>query len=185
MEWYKNKECYTPYSLNPLKFLQQEINMNLIIILILLLFFIFISIIVFIKLTYYQKTIKSISEIIRDRDIFIQKSNYSIKDSRDLMDYLVNQALLEWQIYNIDPNSENYMNEQNIENSIQYIMKKIMLEMTDSIKLRLSVGYPFETEEEMLESIKNRAKLEVLNYSIKQNGDIDNTNFGLKNINTF
>lgn len=159
--------------------------MNLIIILILLLFFIFISIIVFIKLTYYQKTIKSISEIIRDRDIFIQKSNYSIKDSRDLMDYLVNQALLEWQIYNIDPNSENYMNEQNIENSIQYIMKKIMLEMTDSIKLRLSVGYPFETEEEMLESIKNRAKLEVLNYSIKQNGDIDNANFGLRNINTF
>ena len=159
--------------------------MNLIIILILLLFFIFISIIVFIKLTYYQKTIKNISEIIRDRDIFIQKSNYSIKDSRDLMDYLVNQALLEWQIYNIDPNSENYMNEQNMENSIQYIMKKIMLEMTDSIKLRLSVGYPFETEEEMLESIKNRAKLEVLNYSIKQNGDIDNTNFGLKNINTF
>lgn len=101
------------------------------------------------------------------------------------MDYLVNQALLEWQIYNLDPNTENYMNEQNIEYAIQYIMKKIMLEMTDTIKLRLSVGYPFETEEEMLESIKNRAKLEVLNYSIQQNGDADNANLGLKNITAF
>ena len=47
---------------------------------------------------------------------------------------------------------------------------------------KIGVG---STEEEMLESIKNRAKLEVLNYSIKQNGDIDNANFGLRNINTF
>lgn len=101
------------------------------------------------------------------------------------MDYLVKQSLMEWQIYNIDPSSENYMNEQNMEAAIQYIMKKIMLEMTDSIKLKLSVGYPFETEEEMLESIKNRAKLEVLNYSIQQNSDSDTANIGLKNINTF
>ncbi len=101
------------------------------------------------------------------------------------MEYLVQQALLEWQVYNIDPETENYMNEQNIEYAIQYIMKKIMLEMTDSIKLKLSIGYPFNTEEEMLESIKNRAKLEVLNYSIQQNGDADNANLGLRNINTF
>ena len=101
------------------------------------------------------------------------------------MDYLVKQSLMEWQIYNIDPSSENYMNEQNMEAAIQYIMKKLMLEMTDIIKLKLSVGYPFETEEKMLESIKNRAKLEVLNYSIQQNSDSDNANIGLKNINTF
>lgn len=101
------------------------------------------------------------------------------------MEYLVQQALLEWQVYNIDPETENYMNEQNIEYAIQYIMKKIIMEMTDSIKLRLSIGYPFETDEEMLESIKNRAKLEVLNYSIRQNGDADSANLGLRNINTF
>ena len=159
--------------------------MNLIIILILLLFFIFISIIVFIKLTYYQKIIASISQIIRSRDIFIQKNNYSVKDSRELMEYLVNQALLEWQIYNIDPSDDNYMNEEDMNKAIEYIMKKIMVNMTDIIKLRLSVGYPFDTEEEMLESIKNRAKLEVLNYSIRQNGDVDNANLGLRNINTF
>lgn len=101
------------------------------------------------------------------------------------MEYLVQQALLEWQVYNIDPETENYMNEQNIEYAIQYIMKKIIMEMTDSTKLRLSVGYPFDTEEEMLESIKNRAKLEVLNYSIRQNGDADSANLELRNINTF
>ena len=101
------------------------------------------------------------------------------------MEYLVNQALMEWQIYNIDPSDENYMNEEDISKAIEYIMKKIMLEMTDSIKLKISVGYPFETEEEMLESIKNRAKLEVLNYSIRQNGDADSANLGLRNINSF
>ena len=101
------------------------------------------------------------------------------------MEYLVNQALIEWQIYNIDPSDDNYMNEEDMSRAIEYIMKKIMLEMTDSIKLKISVGYPFETEEEMLETIKNRAKLDVLNYSIRQNSDIDNTNIGLKNINTF
>lgn len=101
------------------------------------------------------------------------------------MEYLVNQALVEWQIYNIDPSDDNYMNEEDMSRAIEYIMKKIMLEMTDSIKLKISVGYPFETEEEMLETIKNRAKLDVLNYSIRQNSDIDNTNIGLKNINTF
>ena len=101
------------------------------------------------------------------------------------MEYLVNQALLEWQIYNIDPSDDNYMNEEDMNKAIEYIMKKIMVNMTDIIKLRLSVGYPFDTEEEMLESIKNRAKLEVLNYSIRQNGDVDNANLGLRNINTF
>lgn len=101
------------------------------------------------------------------------------------MEYLVNQALVEWQIYNVDPSDDNYMNEEDMSRAIEYIMKKIMLEMTDSIKLKISVGYPFETEEEMLETIKNRAKLDVLNYSIRQNSDIDNTNIGLKNINTF
>ena len=101
------------------------------------------------------------------------------------MDYLVKQSLMEWQIYNIDPSDDNYMNEEDMSRAIEYIMKKIMLEMTDSIKLKISVGYPFETEEEMLETIKNRAKLDVLNYSIRQNSDIDNTNIGLKNINTF
>lgn len=101
------------------------------------------------------------------------------------MGYLVNQALVEWQIYNVDPSDDNYMNEEDMSKAIEYIMKKIMLEMTDSIKLKISVGYPFETEEEMLETIKNRAKLDVLNYSIRQNSDIDNTNIGLKNINTF
>ena len=101
------------------------------------------------------------------------------------MDYLVKQSLMEWQIYNIDPSDDNYMNEEDMSRAIEYIMKKIMLEMTDSIKLKISVGYPFETEEEMLETIKNRAKLDVLNYSIRQNSDMDNTNIGLKNINTF
>lgn len=142
-------------------------------------------IVIFMKLIQLPKILNQISGIIKDRDRFIQKNNYSVQDSRALMEYLVQQALLEWQVYNIDPETENYMNEQNIEYAIQYIMKKIMLEMTDSIKLKLSIGYPFNTEEEMLESIKNRAKLEVLNYSIQQNGDADNANLGLRNINTF
>ena len=48
----------------------------------------------------------------------------------------------------------------------------------------LSVGYPMETEDERIESIKNCAKLAVLNYSIKQNQTLEHDEV-LKNINAF
>ena len=41
--------------------------------------------------------------------------------------------------------------------------------MTPAQKMILSVGYPMETEAEQIESIKNKAKFVVLNYSIDQN----------------
>lgn len=97
------------------------------------------------------------------------------------MEELVSQALNEWQIYNIDLETENFMSDNKIENCIQYIIKKVISELTETSRLELSVGYPMETEEEMIESIKNRAKLQVLQYSIEQNQPQDVVN--LPNIN--
>jgi tRNA A37 methylthiotransferase MiaB len=111
--------------------------------------------------------------------------NYSVKESRELMDYLVNQALMEWQIYNINPSTENYMADKEIEAAIQYIIKKVMVEMTDISRLRLSIGYPMETEDEQIESIKNRAKLAVLNYAVNQNSDNEEDRIPIQNINAF
>ena len=85
------------------------------------------------------------------------------------MEYLVSQALTEWQIYNINLETENFLNEAEMANCIEYIIKKVILEMTETSKLILSIGYPMETEEQIIESIKNRAKIQVLEYSIKQN----------------
>ena len=97
------------------------------------------------------------------------------------MEDLVSQALTEWQIYNIDLETENFMSDNNIEECIQYIIRKVITELTDTSRLVLSIGYPMETEEDMIESIKNRAKLQVLQYSIEQNQPHDVVN--LPNIN--
>lgn len=112
------------------------------------------------------------------------KHKYTVKASRDLLDYLVVQKLVEWQIYNMDPSSENYITEAKMQDAIEYIIKKIILEMTPTARDILSVGFPMETESNMIESIKNCAKLIVLNYSIKQN-TADQTAHMLPNINAF
>ena len=115
----------------------------------------------------------------------ILKSKYSVKDSRDLLDYMVNQKLTEWQIYHIDTSSDNYITENDMKDCIEYIIKKIIEELTDTSLLVLSVGYPMETEEQQIESIKNRAKLAVLNYAIQQNTPKESGEEVLKNINSF
>lgn len=116
--------------------------------------------------------------------LYNTKHQYSVRDSRDLLEYLVNQKLTEWQVYNIDPASDNYISESNMNECIVYIIKKIILEMTPVMKDKLSVGYPMETEEQQIESIKNVAKLAVLNYSIQQNQPKEH-NEVIKNINAF
>ena len=119
-----------------------------------------------------------------EQDLYTLKHNYSVKDSRELLEWLVNQKLAEWQIYNVDPNSDNYINENNMKSCIEYIIKKIILEMTPVTKDVLSVGFPMETEADMIESIKNCAKIVLLNSSIKHNQPQEHEEF-IKNINTF
>lgn len=117
-----------------------------------------------------------------DTDKSILKHNYSVKSSRELLEYLVEQKLMDWRIYNVNPSSDNYITEEDMKTCIEYIIKKIMLEMTPTIKDVLSVGYPMETETDMIESIKNRAKIAVLNYSIQQNNAQEHEEI-VKNIN--
>ena len=100
------------------------------------------------------------------------------------MEYLVQEALAEWQIYNIDASDDNYMTEGDMKDSIEYIIKKICLQMTDNIRDILSVGFPMGTEEEIIESIKNKAKIVVLNYTIQQNKPQEHYEV-LQNINAF
>lgn len=102
-----------------------------------------------------------------------------------MLDYMVNQKLTEWQIYHIDTSSDNYITENDMKDCIEYIIKKIIEELTDTSLLVLSVGYPMETEEQQIESIKNRAKLAVLNYAIQQNTPKESGEEVLKNINSF
>lgn len=136
-------------------------------------------------IAYYKirKNKFSIKEIIGIKEEYNLKKDISVQESRALMEYLVNEALMEWQVYNVDPSTDNYMSEDNISASIQYIIKKIMLEMTPTCRARLAVGYPMQDEIHMIESIKNKAKLVVLNYTIKQNNNDLNTD--IPNINAF
>lgn len=61
------------------------------------------------------------------------------------------------------------MNEKAISDAIDYIIKKVIIELTDTSRAILAIGYPMETEDQMISSIKNRAKIQVLEYSIQQN----------------
>lgn len=127
---------------------------------------------------------EKIAQSKQELTLYNTKHQYSVRDSRDLLEYLVNQKLTEWQVYNIDPASDNYISGSNMNECIVYIIKKIILEMTPVMKDKLSVGYPMETEEQQIESIKNVAKLAVLNYSIQQNQPKEH-NEVIKNINAF
>ena len=135
-----------------------------------------------VNLTRLLNTIDKIIEIKMDTDKSILKHNYSVKSSRELLEYLVEQKLMDWRIYNVNPSSDNYITEEDMKACIEYIIKKIMLEMTPTTKDVLSVGYPMETETDMIESIKNRAKIAVLNYSIQQNNAQEHEEI-IKNIN--
>lgn len=76
------------------------------------------------------------------------------------------------------------MNQDNISDCITYIITNTIKEMTDTQKLILSIGYPMSNDDEMIESIKNKAKFVVLNYVINQNTPKEQGE-ALKNINTF
>lgn len=97
---------------------------------------------------------------------------------------MVEQKLAEWQIYNVDPSTDNYMNEGDMKACIEYIIKKIIVEMTPVQKDVLSVGYPMDNQDDMIESIKNRAKLSVMNFAVKQNAPQEHSE-AVKNINAF
>ena len=136
------------------------------------------------NLTRLSKTILRISEIRQESDKFTLQSKYSIKESRETMEYLVNQKLAEWQIYNLNRETENYMSQDNMIACVQYIISGIIREMTPAQKNILSVGYPMDTDEHMIESIKTKAKFAVLNYAIDQNTPKEQGE-ALKNINAF
>lgn len=95
--------------------------------------------------------------------------NVDILKSRELMDALVKNKLIEWQIYNSNPKTENYMGQKEIDSAIEYIIRGVCYEMTPALKLQLGFGYPMDDKDSMVESIKKRAMLIVLEYSIKQN----------------
>ena len=119
-----------------------------------------------------------------EEDRYTLKHNYSVKESRDLMEWLINEKLTEWQIYNIDPSSDNYITEAGMHECITYIIKGIMLEMTPVQLDILSVGFPMDNQDNQIDSIKNRAKLAVLNYSVKQNTPKESNEI-IENINAF
>ena len=92
-----------------------------------------------------------------------------ILKARELMDTNVKNKLIEWRVYNINVETENYMSQKEIDNAVVYIIKNICYEMTPALKLQLGFGYPMDDMDSMVESIKKRAMLIVLEYSVKQN----------------
>lgn len=92
-----------------------------------------------------------------------------MQDSKNLMSSLISEKLAEWQIYNVNPESENYMNSAAQREAMEYITKHIISEMTPVKQYQLSIAYNMDTQEDQIKSILNEAKLAVLNHAITQN----------------
>ena len=111
------------------------------------------------------------------------KSYLSVNMSRELMRNLVNTYLEDWKLYNPSPDTENYMSGKRQEDATNYIVKKIMTNMTDTIRFQLSIAYNVDTDEDLIRSILEVAKKTVIAYSVNQNVNI---NMGkIPNINAF
>ena len=95
--------------------------------------------------------------------------NYSVQDSKKLMNDLVQEYLDRWIVYHPDPSKDNYVTGKQQEEMIIYIMKSITTNMTDTIRDQLSIAFKVDTDDELLVSIKEVAKLAVLAYTVKQN----------------
>lgn len=147
--------------------------MKLIIVILLLIFLIFLSSLIWYILYNRLGVLFKIIEERNTKKINIENDNIlksvDILKSRELMDTLVKNKLIEWQVYNINVETENYMSQKEIDNAVVYIIKNICYEMTPALKLQLGFGYPMDDMDSMVESIKKRAMLIVLEYSVKQN----------------
>ena len=85
------------------------------------------------------------------------------------MNDLVQEYLDRWIVYHPDPSKDNYVTGKQQEEMIIYIMKSITTNMTDTIRDQLSIAFKVDTDDELLVSIKEIAKLAVLAYTVKQN----------------
>ena len=56
------------------------------------------------------------TEIIESK--LLHSQNLSVQESHKLMEYLVSTYFAEWRIYNVDPDSENYMTEASQKNAM-------------------------------------------------------------------
>ena len=50
------------------------------------------------------------------------------------MGELITEYLAEWQVYNINTSTENYMGPNEQKEAIEYIIKKMMINMTDTTR---------------------------------------------------
>lgn len=132
-----------------------------------------------IPILYSIKTYENILKLTTDNKNILDNNeqlySVSVQDSRQLLEYLVKSAMYEWVVYNVSPSTENYMSSVEQKECINYIIQKIMENLTPAMEYQISIGYPFDTEEQKIKTIMNSAKLNVLDYSIKQNTNSNNS----------
>lgn len=92
-----------------------------------------------------------------------------VQKSRDLLNKMVADTLVEWSIYNVRSENESYINDERRDKCIEWIIARIIENSTPAIIEQISIGYPAETQEQYINSIKNVAIVHVMEFTIKQN----------------
>ncbi len=92
-----------------------------------------------------------------------------VEKSRALLENLVQNALIEWSIYNIRTEKESYMTDEKRDKCVEWVIKRVIENSSPAVIAHVGIGYPASTKEEYINSVKNVAIMHVMNFCIRQN----------------
>lgn len=104
-----------------------------------------------------------------DMDEYALHLEQNVQKSRDLLNKMVADTLVEWSIYNVRAENESYINDERRDKCIEWIISRVIENSTPAIIEQVGIGYPAETQEQYINSIKNVAIIHVMDFTVKQN----------------
>lgn len=116
-------------------------------------------------------------------DAYAIQLEKDVYGSRELLNKLVVDALTEWTLYNIRAEEESYINESKRDACMAWVIARVIENSTDSVRAHIGIGYPAETQDQYINSIKNVAMIHVMDLVIKQNTKDMSDNIPNVNIN--
>lgn len=92
-----------------------------------------------------------------------------IEKSRKLMESMVDGAVTEWSLYNLRSEEEMRMTPDKRDKCLAWVIERVIENSTPSIITQIQIGYPAQTREQYINSIKNVALPYIIRLTVLQN----------------
>ena len=134
------------------------------------------------------EVMNKVKEIHKERialDRYAIHMEQDVIKSRNLMEKLIQDALIEWSLFNIRTENEMYMTDEKRNQCTEWVIRRVIENSSEAVIDQLGIGYPANNNEELINSIKNVAMISVMNFTIEQNvkmmdDDIPNVNIKIE-----